>query len=141
MGGQMERGECVYLIDGGEREGSGGKVRRGSGGRARGEHVEQCQNHRHICCSSRMFPISFKCFLQSCESVPSSQDRRRTVFDFLRVCVKEIGGLSLFFFFFFSLDVSINFPNFRENAAKYKSKCTHLDRLTSTRQERQISGF
>lgn len=49
--------------------------RGGSGSQGRGEHVEQCQNHRHICCSSRMFPISFKCFLQPCESAQSCQDR------------------------------------------------------------------
>lgn len=74
---RWKRREYVYLIDGGkERGGSGGKVMRGSGGRGRGEHVEQCQNHRHICCSSRTFPMSFKCFLQSWESVQSCQERR-----------------------------------------------------------------
>lgn len=71
MAGQMERRECVSLIDGGMRERGGGRgsgeVRRLSGGWGRGEHVEQCQNHRHICCSSRMFSISYKCFLQPCE--------------------------------------------------------------------------
>ena len=46
---------------GGGGEGGGakaGKVRRVSGSLGRGEHVEQCQNHTHICCSSRTFPIS-----------------------------------------------------------------------------------
>lgn len=42
-------------------------VRRLGDGWGRGEHVEQCQNHRHICCSSQMFSISYKCFLQPCE--------------------------------------------------------------------------
>lgn len=79
MAGQMERRGrecacvcvCVSLIDGGIREWRGGcgsrELRRLSGGWGRGEHVEQCQNHRHICCSSRMFSISYKCFLQPCE--------------------------------------------------------------------------
>lgn len=77
MAGQMERREYVSLIDAGKRDGGGSKeVRRLSGGWGRGEHVEQCQNHRHICCSSRMFSISFKCFLQPCERILSCQDRR-----------------------------------------------------------------
>lgn len=65
------------------------------------------------------------------------------MFDFLCVCVEEIGGLSPFFSFFFSfsLDASINYPDLSENAQKYKSKGTHLHRHTSTQQERQISGF
>lgn len=68
MDGQMEK-KCAFNGWREERGASGGEVRRGSGGRGRGEHVEQCQNHTHICCSSQMFPISFKCFLQSWESV------------------------------------------------------------------------
>lgn len=67
----------MCLIDAGKKGGGGakaGKVRRVSGSWGRGEHVEQCQNHTHICCSSRTFPASLKCFLQPCESVPSCQN-------------------------------------------------------------------
>lgn len=126
MAGQMERREYVYLIDAGKREGAAAERWGGfSGGWGRGEHVEQCQNHRHICCSSQMFPISFKCFLQPCESVPSCQDRRGLVFDFLCVCVCW-GNRWSFTFFFFSLDLPINYPNLERNARKYKSMGTHL---------------
>lgn len=66
--------EYVCSINAGKREGgSGGKVRRGTGGRGQGEHVERCQNQRHICCSPRMFPVSFNCFLQPCESAQNCQ--------------------------------------------------------------------
>lgn len=62
MAGQMERREYVSLID---------VVERGGGSRAGwrwgGEYVELCQNHRHICCSSPAFPLSFKCFLPPCK--------------------------------------------------------------------------
>lgn len=119
---RWKRREYVYLINVGKREGAaGGKVRRGSGGRGRGEHVEQCQNHRHICCSSQMFPISFKCFLQSWESVQRAAKTEGGLgCDFLCVCVEEIGGLSPFFFF--SLDVSINYTNFIEMHRSTKAR-------------------
>lgn len=56
--GQMERREYVSLIDVvGAEAGSVGGV----------ECVERCQNHRHICCSSPAFPLSFKCFLPPCK--------------------------------------------------------------------------
>lgn len=77
---------CAFNRCRGERGGSGGKVRRVSGSWGRGEHVEQSQNHRHICCSSQMFPINLSCFQQPCssESVLSCQEKR--------------GGLCLIFF-------------------------------------------
>lgn len=63
--GQMERREDVSLIDAAER---GGRSRVGWrwwwGG---GEFVKQCQNHRHICCSSPTFPPSFQRFLPPCK--------------------------------------------------------------------------
>ncbi len=83
MAGQMGRRGCVYLIDAETKEGgSGRKVSGVSGSWGRGEHVEQRRNHRHICCSSRMFPMSSKRFLQPCESALSCQEGRGFVFDF-----------------------------------------------------------
>lgn len=72
---QMERREDVSLIDAAERggveAGSGGSG--GGGGGGGGEFVEQCQNHRHICCSSPPFPPSSPRFLP-----PGKVDRAAT---------------------------------------------------------------
>ena len=74
-----------------------------SGSWGRGEHVEQCQNHTHICCSSRMFPISLKRFLQPCERVPGCQNG--VWFSFLYVHRWSVTFSS-------SQGASINYPNF-----------------------------
>lgn len=65
--GQMERREDVPLIDAAERVGEWKQGRVAvavlvlvvGGG---DEFVKQCQNHRHICCSSPAFPPSFQHF-------------------------------------------------------------------------------
>lgn len=137
MAGQMERGDCVYLIDGGRREGSRGKGEEGAVAVGLGVNMlnTSCQNHRHICCSSRMFPISFKCFLQPCESAMSCQDRRRTVFDILRERVKEIGWSLTFFFF-----LTFFFLFFRHfyKLPKLEEKCREVLRRGNTSRQAHI---
>lgn len=59
------------------------------------------------------------------------------LFDFLCVCGDEIGGLSPFF----SLDIAINYLDFREMHRSTKAKIGFSMGNSSTQQERQISDF
>lgn len=103
-----KRGGYVFLIDGGKKE-RGVLWRKGEQGQANrwGVGVNVSNSARITDTSAvhlRMFPISFKCFLQTCECTPGlprqKKKKRGFVFDLLCVCVRESGregGVSPFF--------------------------------------------